>query len=152
MQIADIEFCGPGDFDEICAVESACFDMPWPRHVIRYDLDNLGELVYIKAILKDFIAGYGVLGRSEDVSHLLNLAVLPEFRRSGIASQLMLAFEEIALVWGCRRMRLEVRSSNVLARDFYAKFGFAYKNRVKKYYANGEDALVLVARLPFVVK
>jgi ribosomal-protein-alanine N-acetyltransferase len=150
MQIADIEFCGPGDFEEIFAVESACFDMPWSRHVIRYDLDNMGELVYMKAVLKDFIAGYGVLGRGEGVSHLLNLAVLPEFRRSGIASQLMLAFEEISLIWGCGRMRLEVRSSNALARDFYAKFGFVYKMRAKKYYANGEDALVLVARLPLV--
>jgi ribosomal protein S18 acetylase RimI-like enzyme len=106
----------------------------------------------MKAILGVFIAGYGVLGRNEGVSHLLNLAVLPDYRRMGIASQLMLAFEEIAVEWECRRMRLEVRSSNRLARDFYAKLGFTYKSRARGYYANGEDALILVARLPLSIK
>jgi ribosomal-protein-alanine N-acetyltransferase len=151
MRIADIDFCVPGDLNELCAIEAVCFDTPWNRHVIAGDLEDPGGLIYVKALLTGVIAGYGVLGRSEDVSHLMNLAVRPEYRRMGIASQLMLSFGEISREWECRRMRLEVRSSNREARDFYAKLGFIYKMRIRKYYVNGEDALVLVARLPLVI-
>jgi ribosomal-protein-alanine N-acetyltransferase len=152
MHIAEIEFCGPEDLEELCFIESRCFDQPWNRRVIEHDLANLGAVVYLKAILRDVIAGYGVIGRNESVAHLLNLAVLQEFRGVGIASQLMLAFGEIASEWNCRRMRLEVRSSNTIARDFYSKLGFSYVTRCRSYYANGEDALILVARLPLLVK
>jgi ribosomal-protein-alanine N-acetyltransferase len=148
MQIADIDFCTQDDLDEICSIETACFSAPVDRRVIEGDLRNLGEIVYVKALLRCAIAGYGVLGRSESVAHLLNLAVLPEFRRMGVAWQLALALGEIADAWGCGRIRLEVRSSNSGAREFYAKLGFAYMSRTRGYYSNGEDAIILVARLP----
>jgi ribosomal protein S18 acetylase RimI-like enzyme len=78
----------------------------------------------------------------------MNLAVLPEFRRRGVALQLMAAFGEIAREWRCRRMCLEVRASNTIARNFYASLGFVYSSRIKRYYTDGEDALLLTARLP----
>jgi ribosomal-protein-alanine N-acetyltransferase len=148
MQIVDIDFCVPEDVKSLVAIESACFDIPWEEHIIVSDLNEPGSSVYLKATVKGAIAGYGVLGLEDDWSHLMNLAVLPGYRQHGIALQLMAGFDEISREWKCRRMCLEVRSSNTVARNFYASLGFVYSSRVKGYYAGGEDALVLVARIP----
>lgn len=153
MRIADIDFCTPNDLDELCGIEEACFDFPWERRVIESDLGNLGSVIYMKASYDLTIAGYGVLAQRDGMAHLLNLAVLKEFRRMRVASQLMIAFEEIAMnLWKCSRMRLEVASSNRTARDFYAGLGFCYSVRMRSYYRNGDDALVLLARLPLRIR
>ena len=149
MQIVDIDFCVPEDVKSLVAIDAECFDIPWEEHVIVSDLNEPGSSVYLKAIVKGAIAGYGVLGREGDSSHLMNIAVLPEYRQHGVALQLMAGLDEISREWKCRRMCLEVRSSNVIARNFYASLGFVYSSRLKGYYTNnGEDALILVARIP----
>jgi ribosomal-protein-alanine N-acetyltransferase len=148
MQIADIDFCGPEDLEDLYAVELACFSSPWKRYMLENDLEDLGGVVYLKAIINGGIAGYGVLGRNDRDSHLQNLAVLPEYRRLGIASQIMIGFDGISEEWGCGRMYLEVRASNRIARDFYARMGFSYNSRSAGYYSDGEDALILTAKLP----
>lgn len=152
MQIADIDFCTPADLDELYEIERACFDQPWQKNMMAYDLDNQGLSVYMKASFNGKIAGYSVISRSEGVCHLLNIAVLPDFQRMGVAKQLFLALQVIAEEWECMRVRLEVRSSNRLARDFYTDIGFGYHSRRKGYYSDGEDALVLVARLPLKIE
>ncbi len=151
MQIAEIDFCKPEDVDALFAIEQACFDLPWERHMIAYDLDNQGPVAYMKATLRDTIVGYAVLSRDESASHLLNIAVMPAYQRRGIAKQLLLALEVLSGEWGYRRMTLEVRASNRIARDFYASIGFVYHARQKDHYVNGEDALILVARLPLKI-
>ncbi|MDR1472458.1 MAG: ribosomal protein S18-alanine N-acetyltransferase [Synergistaceae bacterium] len=152
MQIADIDFCGPGDLASLIAIESACFKTPWATPMIEYDLNNPGPAIYMKAVMKGVTVGYGVLSMSETASHLMNLAVLPEFRMRCVALQLMSAFDELSRLRGCDRMRLEVRSSNVVARKFYASLGFVYSCREKAYYADGEDGIVLVSRLPLKIE
>jgi ribosomal-protein-alanine N-acetyltransferase len=151
MQVVDIDFCGIDDLDVLYAVECASFASPWKRYMLKNDLEDIGGVVYLKAVINGGIAGYGVLGRNERDSHLQNLAVLPEYRRLGIASQLMMGFDGISEEWGCVRMCLEVRSSNRAARDFYAKMGFSYQSRSIGYYSDGEDALILTAKLPLRV-
>jgi len=150
MQIADIEFCDERDLEALYEIEAECFDYPWEKRVMENDLVNRDRAVYLKAVFGGKIAGFGAVAREEKVVHLLNLAVAAEFRRRAVASQLMLAFGEIASDWQCPRMRLEVRSSNRGARDFYSALGFTYKTRIHGYYASGEDALILAARLPLV--
>jgi ribosomal-protein-alanine N-acetyltransferase len=148
MQIVDIDFCVPEDVKSLVAIETACFDIPWEEHLIVSDINDPVFSVYLKATVRGTVAGYGVLGRAEDSAHLMNLAVLPEYRRMGVALQLMAGFGEISREWRCKRMRLEARASNVIARRFYASIGFVYSSRAKGYYSDGEDALILVARLP----
>ncbi|MDR1021436.1 MAG: ribosomal protein S18-alanine N-acetyltransferase [Synergistaceae bacterium] len=152
MLIADIDFCAQADLGQLVSIEEACFEQPWDRRVIEHDLANPGQVAYLKATLAGRIAGYGVLGRGYGAAHLMNIAVHPDYRSRCVGLQLMMSFDEIAREWGCGRMRLEVRSGNAAARDFYSKLGFAYMKRERKYYANGEDAIVMVARLPLPIK
>ncbi|MDR0652801.1 MAG: ribosomal protein S18-alanine N-acetyltransferase [Synergistaceae bacterium] len=148
MQIADLDFCVPKDLKSLVEIEKVCFADPWEESLIASDLDGRGNSVYLKASFRDIIVGYGVLGQNDGGAHLMNLAVLPEYRRHGVALQIMAAFDVLASDWLCKRMYLEVRASNTGARAFYAALGFVYSSRVKGYYRDGEDALVLAARLP----
>jgi ribosomal-protein-alanine N-acetyltransferase len=152
LLIADIDFCVPEDAGQLFSIEAACFEQPWDRRVIEHDLADMGQVVYMKATLAGRIAGYGVLGRAGRAAHLMNIAVHPDYRSRCVGLQLMTAFDEIAREWGCGRMRLEVRSTNARARDFYVKLGFACIRTERNYYAGGEDAIIMVARLPLQVK
>ncbi|OQC51453.1 MAG: putative N-acetyltransferase [Euryarchaeota archaeon ADurb.Bin023] len=44
---------------------------------------------------------------------------------------------------GITRLKLEVRESNVAAISMYRKLGFKINNKLKHYYEDGEDGLLL---------
>ena len=71
---------------------------------------------------------------------LLNIAVLPAFRRRGVASELLM--ELLQLQAGS--VFLEVRESNQGARAFYALHGFHQVGLRRNYYSSPiENAIVL---------
>ena len=76
--------------------------------------------------------------------HINNLAVLPEFRRTGVASELLEFVLRAGAAAGARRATLEVRRSNDAARLLYERFGFSVAAVRADYYSKPvEDALVL---------
>jgi ribosomal-protein-alanine N-acetyltransferase len=79
-----------------------------------------------------------------DELHINNLAVLPEWRRSGVASALLARVLDEGARRGARRATLEVRRSNDIARHLYERFGFTVAGIRRDYYDKPvEDALVL---------
>jgi ribosomal protein S18 acetylase RimI-like enzyme len=56
--------------------------------------------------------------------YLSNLAVLSDYRRQGIAQQLLAACEQIALDWGFQELYLHVLENNHSARQLYRKAGY----------------------------
>ncbi|WP_309229651.1 GNAT family N-acetyltransferase [Oscillatoria sp. FACHB-1407] len=62
--------------------------------------------------------------RSQQYLYLSNLAVGKEFRRQGVAFQLLRACERIALDWGYRDLYLHVLENNQPARQLYLKAGY----------------------------
>ena len=74
------------------------------------------------------------------IGWVTTLAVSPDYRRRGIALALLRKCErELAMP----AMRLSVRASNESAICLYEAHGYQVVDRWKKYYAGGEDALVL---------
>jgi len=79
-----------------------------------------------------------------DEAEILNLAVDSGRRRQGIASRLIEDVMAASKAAGVGRIFLEVRDSNVAARNLYARMGFTERGRRRQYYRNpAEDALVL---------
>jgi [ribosomal protein S18]-alanine N-acetyltransferase len=68
---------------------------------------------------------------------IMNLAVAPSYRRSGIAAQLMSELVERADM-SQANIWLEVRSGNQAAIQLYAQFGFEVSSIRKGYYAARE--------------
>jgi len=91
--------------------------------------------------------GYLDARRVADELHVLALAVAPEARRRGVASELLGAALGEAEAAGTAVCHLEVRAGNAAARRFYARHGFAEVGRRPRYYPEGEDAVLLTRTL-----
>ena len=135
----------PEEIDDILAIEQASFTNPWTREMYVAELKNQGVSFFFLARDKNRrIVGFCSFWRVLDELHINNLAVLPEFRRSGIATALLRRVLAEAVRLGTRRTMLEVRRSNVPAQELYQRFGFTVSGVRSKYYTNPpEDALVL---------
>jgi len=80
--------------------------------------------------------------------HLANIAVAPPYQGQGVGSHLLSVILGEALVRQVRRAFLEVRPSNRKAIRLYEKFGFDKVGVRRRYYRDGEDALIMERYLP----
>jgi len=95
------------------------------------------------------VVGFIVVRRLVSDLEILNIAVHPETRRKGIASELL----RYAFWWGQGALTdkaiLEVRESNDAGLKFYAHHGFRISGRRHSYYKQPEeDAILLIAPIP----
>ena len=127
----------------IAEMEKLCFSDPWSVNSITAELNNPLSL-WIVAMDEDNLVGYvgsqSVMGWSD----MMNLAVLPEYRRMGIGEALVEALTEKLKEKENTCLTLEVRASNDPAIALYHKLGFVQVGRRPNYYRNPkEDALIL---------
>ena len=133
------------DLGGIVAIEQEAFSDPWSLESFRSLLSQLA----LVAGDGDEVAGYIIAHWAGEESEILNLAVLPEQRRRGIARRLVEEAVERLVADGARMVFLEVRESNEGARAFYEGLGFRHVGRRPRYYNRPrEDALVLARELP----
>ena len=80
--------------------------------------------------------------------HVVSIGVLPEYRRNGVATNLLARQLRVFRdVYGASEAYLEVRVSNVAAQSLYAKLGFTVVGTIRGYYLDGEDAYVMAVDL-----
>lgn len=92
----------------------------------------------------DVLVGYLMLMNVFTDGEILNIAVLPEYRRRGLADKLFDACCEHCRSLATETLFLEVRESNTPAISLYEKRGFEEIGRRKNYYRQPkEDALVM---------
>jgi ribosomal-protein-alanine N-acetyltransferase len=94
------------------------------------------------------VAGF-VVGGLEDTGenlygHLCNLGVTPRYRRRGVGKLLVRRVEHQFALELATGVQLEVRVSNTAAQRFYRSLGYREVFGIEHYYANGEDALVMM--------
>jgi [ribosomal protein S18]-alanine N-acetyltransferase len=87
------------------------------------------------------VVGFAIYRVVAGEGELLNLAVGVEWRRRGVARELVSELVKRAGEW-----HLEVRESNAAALGFYAAMGFERVGRRAGYYADGEAAVLMVAK------
>jgi len=131
--------------DDVLAVEEASFTNPWTRQMYLAELDNPGVSYCFLAVgAAGNVVGFCSFWRVLDELHVNNLAVLPAFRRRGVATELLTHVLEEGVAFGARRATLEMRRSNETARTLYERFGFGVAGVRKGYYTKpDEDALIL---------
>lgn len=106
--------------------------------------ENAKDAASSQVKVSEKILAYGGFLRHIDEGDILNIAVLPEFRRKGIARKLLRFILAEADRMGLERLILEVRESNLAARALYASLGFKVCGRCKNYYDKPrEDALLM---------
>ena len=129
------------DLPSVLAIERRSFPTPWSLAMFVLELSKPSGIC-LAASSGGRLIGYLVCSRYADVWHLMNVAVDPGRRRSGIAKALL--GELLSQAGTEARYTLEVRTSNDVAIRMYERFGFRPAGRRPRYYHdNGEDALIM---------
>lgn len=92
----------------------------------------------------DDILGYAIFHLMGPDSELLSIATNDSHQRAGIGTALLNAGIAHLDFENGDKMFLEVREGNTKARRFYEKHGFEPYAERKKYYADGEKAILYV--------
>lgn len=137
-----LRIANEADLDAILAIEEISFTTAWSRDFFFHELHNPISKFYVLEQRKCVI-GYVIFWLVADEVHIANLAVHPQFRRSGMGTKLLKTVFDQASRHRAKIITLEVNEKNVSARDLYRKFGFAQVGRRAKYYENRDDALIL---------
>jgi len=130
------------DLPQIITVERRAFPTPWSLAMFVLELSKSSG-VCLAAMRGEVLVGFMICSRYDTVWHIMNVAVDPAHRRSGIATALIEGLIE-RINDSRARYTLEVRESNVGAITLYERYGFRAAGRRRRYYQdNGEDAVIM---------
>ena len=130
-EVGSIRLMEEKDVEQVEELEKQCFSVPWSENILKDGLTGRFD-TYLVWEKDGIVAGYCALRVLADEGEIQRIAVLPSWRRHGIAKSLMEA------------MSLEVRESNTGARKLYENYGFIQEAVRKNYYENPvENACIM---------
>lgn len=141
----EVTYLSQIDAESVAEIEKACFSQPWSKASIEESMNGNNTFIGVK--IENRLIGYVSVYESQGEGYINNVAVLPEFRRQGIAKALLCELNHYALNAHFDFLSLEVRESNMAAISLYTAFGFKCEGRRKNYYSSPtEDAIILTRR------
>ena len=138
------------DFDEVQKIENECFKEPYSTEDLHYEFEKNPVNKIIVAEDEGKVIGFIDFLITFNSSTIMQVAVTNEYRGKGIATHLMSEMENSFpkniddLV---ETITLEVRESNVAAKNLYLKNGYEIVVIKKNYYKDGENAIYMLKRL-----
>ena len=132
--------------DQVAELERRCFSDPWSRRMLAEHLENECAATVVAQGEDGSVMGYAGLLVVLDEGYITNVAVRPEYRRQGVASQLLQVFERFARSNDLAFLTLEVRDANAPARALYAKHGYEEVGRRKNYYDHPKEDAIIMTR------
>ncbi len=142
------------DLPRILEIERLAFPSPWTLASFERELTLPFSRVMVAIPYADSPSprdGHSIVGflcrwLIADECHVLNIAVHPDSRRSGIGGVLITEAISEARSNGAGVVTLEVRRTNLPARQLYRKFDFEERRLRRHYYGPGEDAIIMELR------
>ena len=110
--------------------------------------------VTVVATLSGTPVGFAMLGRFSPPAQvrvsaeLLAIAVDPGRQRMGVGQLLLNEIEEIAISIGVTRLFLHTAKENFPAQKLFEKCNFTPSGVIRKFYPEGQDALLMLKDLP----
>ena len=140
--MADIRPMTEENYTAAAHIEQTCFsDRPWTAEQFHEELSLDFSRTFI-AYIDGEAAGFVNLWLTPPMALINNIAVLPDFRRRGIARELIM--KALGACEDCSSLTLEVRESNEGAIKLYENLDFSQVGRRKRFYENPtEDALIM---------
>jgi ribosomal-protein-alanine N-acetyltransferase len=144
------------DFDDLLAIEDACFSTYYYGQYkfgvaeFLYYLRN-HRSIFLAAAEDTHVVGYtaAVVRRTKaaPAAHIESIAVLPQHRQQGIGGQLLRAVMDEARQHRCDRAVLEVATPNEEGIAFFKKHGFYEVGKLPNYYGRGLDGILMCVDL-----
>lgn len=144
MRVVAVRDLALPDLEWVAAQEQVIFAAAaWSEGLIREDW-RYGSNRYRGVEVDGELAAYAIYGFEGDAFHLMNLAVVPDHRREGLARVLMEEFLSEARRLAAPDAWLEVAVDNAAARGLYGDYGFEVVRIRRKYYQPGDiDGIVM---------
>ncbi len=138
------------DFEQVYQIEQTCFKDPYPRKHLVYEFFENPINIILVAEVDEKIVGFIDFMVTFNSATIVQIAVLPEYRKQKIATNLLNEMEKCFpkdLDDVVENVTLEVRKSNEAAINLYKKDGYEIIVEKKHYYPDGEDAIYMVKRI-----
>ena len=127
--------------NEVVNIEKICFVHAWTRADLEAQL-TLETSHFVVATVDEKVVGYMGLQVFCGEGYVTNIAVLPEYRRQGIAKMLI----EKQLQNEMSFITLEVRESNLPAVRLYESCGFENVGIRPKFYSNPTENAIIMTK------
>ncbi len=131
--------------EALARLDKICFTVPWSKALFDGELKNPNAHYLVATSIGEPV-GYCGIHTVLDEGDITNIAVLPDYRKSGIASALLEGIIEYALSENISFITLEVRESNINAIKLYEKFGFELVGERKNYYPDNRETALLMTK------
>lgn len=138
----------PDDATQLAELESRACAHGWSAAQYR-DSVRCGHQFH-GLFASDQLRGFAVTQSVLDEAELLNIVIDPQWQGQGLGKQLLRELRATLAASGARRLFLEVRAGNAVARSLYSSQGFVENGRRKNYYpcADGREDAVLMEITP----
>lgn len=130
------------DIESISQIEQICFSDPWSKAAF----EEVAFSPFRHCFLVEDggqVCAYSCLFVLFEDAEVQNIAVSPAARGKGYAKALLREMHEKAKALGAKRCLLEVREGNAPALALYESFGYTRYGLRGKYYADGENAVLM---------
>lgn len=134
------------DIPSILEIENVSFQNPWRASTFSGEIANRGISYPYVIVHRNFerIIGYIIYWKIQEEVQICNFAIHPDFRKKGIGEAVIRSVIKAIQRDGGVYVFLEVRPSNLAARNLYKKLGFKILGTRKDYYQTPlEDALIM---------
>jgi len=133
----------PAHIDAVMEIDAVAYPGPWTRTVWERELTDPGR-THVVALADGVPVGHAGTMRVIDEVHITTVAVTPDHRGQGIASELLLNLLDSAAAAGIVSATLEVRAANRDVQRLYSRFGFVPAGVRRGYYSNpADDAIIM---------
>ncbi|MFT4245149.1 MAG: ribosomal protein S18-alanine N-acetyltransferase [Micrococcaceae bacterium] len=134
-----IRKCEARDLKTLHNLEQQIFpEDAWSYKLFEAEFNQKNTKYYVAET--DKIVGYAGIANGPDYSDIMTLAVLPKYRKQGIAKELLTRL----LAQTETRILLEVCEDNQAAIKLYQQFGFNIIDVRKRYYPDQKNAMVMM--------
>lgn len=131
--------------EEVLSINNICFSPPLSLDSLINELKNrFSKYIVIKE--GDKVIGFAALWLIIDETHIINIAMHPDYRGIGGSNLLMETIVNICREHNIPSITLEVRSNNIAAKNLYRKYGFIEEGIRKNYYGENLDAIIMWKR------
>jgi ribosomal-protein-alanine N-acetyltransferase len=130
------------DLPAILEIDGASFSQPWSQR--SFEQCFADDKTYIVIAQSDErVLGFGVAYTVGDEGEITTLAVDAAVRGQGVGEKILQALLDFCRARGAHKVFLEVRAGNGAAQRLYARCGFVEAGLRRRYYADGEDAVLM---------
>ena len=136
-----VEKTSLNDLHEIYEIEKSVFKNCWSEISLKKEIENKNFNLNLLCRLNNKIIGYFFSKNVKNEYHVLNFALKKNYQHRGYGKLFFNIIINEYILDGS--VFLEVKRSNLTAIHFYKKFNFKEIGFKKKYYSDGEDAIIM---------